>query len=46
MTDSSSAAFRQTVDQLVEVGFEMIMYSFGRFVPRFLMCLPSFKLFF
>jgi hypothetical protein len=44
MTDSSSAAFRQTVDQLVEVGFEMIMYSFGRFVARF-QILPSFKFF-
>ena len=30
MTDSSSKAFRATVDQLVEVGFEMIFYSFGR----------------
>ena len=30
MTDSSSVAFRAAVDQLVEVGFEMILYSFGR----------------
>ena len=30
MTDSSSKAFRATVDQLAEVGFEMVFYSFGR----------------
>jgi hypothetical protein len=30
MTNSSSEAFRATVDQLAEVGFEMIFYSFGR----------------
>jgi len=29
MTNSSSAAFRFAVDQLAEVGFEMIIYSFG-----------------
>jgi len=30
MTDSTSEAFRATIDQLVEVGFEMVFYSFGR----------------
>lgn len=29
MTNSSREAFRATVDQLTEVGFEMIIYSFG-----------------
>jgi hypothetical protein len=29
MTNGSSVAFRQAVDQLVKVGFEMIFYSFG-----------------
>ena len=29
MTNGSSQAFRSVVDQLAEVGFEMIFYSFG-----------------
>ena len=29
MTNGSSVAFRKTVDQLAEVGFEMVFYSFG-----------------
>ena len=29
MTNGTSEAFRGMVDQLVEVGFEMIFYSFG-----------------
>jgi len=29
MTDSSTKGFKETVDQLAEVGFEMIIYSFG-----------------
>ena len=35
MTNGTSQAFRSMVDQLVEVGFEMIFYSFGsRFDPE------------
>ena len=29
MTEGQSREFRQTVDQLAEVGFDMIFYSFG-----------------
>ena len=29
MTDSSSVAFRSAIDQMAEVGFEMLIYSFG-----------------
>ena len=29
MTDSSSAAFKSAIDQMAEVGFEMLIYSFG-----------------
>ena len=29
MTDRDSTKFRETVDQLAEVGFDMIFYSFG-----------------
>ena len=29
MTDSSSPAFRAAIDQMSEVGFEMLIYSFG-----------------
>ena len=29
MTDSSSDAVRAAVDQMVEVGFDMLIYSFG-----------------
>ena len=29
MTDGKSSKFRATVDQLAEVGFDMIFYSFG-----------------
>ena len=29
MTEGESREFRQTVDQLAEVGFDMIFYSFG-----------------
>ena len=29
MTERDSSKFRETVDQLAEVGFDMIFYSFG-----------------
>lgn len=29
MTDATSAAVRKTLDQMAEVGFEMLIYSFG-----------------
>ena len=29
LTDASSAGFRRAVDQMAEVGFEMVIYSFG-----------------
>ena len=29
MTESSSAAFRNAIDQMADVGFEMLIYSFG-----------------
>ena len=29
ITDAESKKFRETVDQLAEVGFDMIFYSFG-----------------
>lgn len=29
MTDAASAAFRGVIDQMAEVGFEMLIYSFG-----------------